>query len=552
MLEALPLLLYVVLLTLLAPPLGRAIWRWCDRQPAAATSKLVGRLGIDCREQTASSYLAALLWFNALGILLLTLVLLGQHLLPGSYADQPPAWSWHLAFNTAVSFVTNSNWQAYSGELQLSPWAQAIGLTLQNFLSAATGLAVLLALLRGISRQNAATVGNFWLDLGRGTVLVLLPLALLLALLLVADGVPQTLSASASALLSDGSSQTIPLGQVASQVAIKQLGTNGGGFYGVNSAFPLENPSSWSNLLECLAILLIPAALVFTLGQASGARRHAWLLYLLQLLWVVAGVALVWWAEAQPDLTLAGLTLNPGHWEGKESRFGIALSSLWSVVTTAASNGSVNAMHDSFSSLGGVVPLFNIMLGGVIFGGIGSGLYGLFLYVLLTAFLAALMIGRSADYLGKRIGAYELKATLFGLLMMPIGVLGCGALAWYLPDAREAITNPGVHGLSQWLYNYSSAAGNNGSAFAGFLADRPVHNLLQALAMLIGRFGVIVPVLLIAGNLAAKPRSSEAVVPTDSLLFAVLLVVVLLVVGGLNFFPAIALGPVAEWLMVYP
>ncbi|WEJ70530.1 potassium-transporting ATPase subunit KdpA [Pseudomonas sp. PSE14] len=525
--------------TFLSPvflPVERAIYRACGIHPED--------------EQDWKSYTVALLAFNLAGLALLFAILMLQGTLPLN-PQHLPGLEWTLAFNTAVSFVTNTNWQAYSGEASLSYLSQMLGLTVQNFVSAAVGLAVLVALARGIARKSTNNLGNFWVDLTRATLYGLIPLCLLLALLLVWQGVPQTFLDYAHALTLQGSDQSIPLGPAASQIAIKQLGTNGGGFFGVNSAHPFENPTIWSNLFEVASIILIPAALVFTFGHYVKDLRQsrAILACMLVLFTLSLGVSL--WAEYQPNPALSALPVEQvAPLEGKESRFGTTASVLWAVTTTSASNGSVNAMHDSLNPLSGMMAMINMMLGEVIFGGVGAGLYGMLLFVLIAVFLAGLMVGRTPEYLGKKLEAREVRLLVATLLVMPVGVLVLGAIAASLPGPAAAVTNPGPHGFSQLLYAYTSGTANNGSAFAGFGANTPFHNLMIALAMLIGRFGYILPVLAIAGSLAAKKATPVGPnsFPTHGLLFVSLLTATILLVGGLNFLPTLVLGPVADHL----
>ncbi|MBV4535327.1 MULTISPECIES: potassium-transporting ATPase subunit KdpA [Pseudomonas] len=502
------------------------------------------------QEQNWKQYTLALLAFNLAGFLLLFTVLLLQGYLPLN-PQQLPGQEWSLAFNTAVSFVTNTNWQAYSGEASVSYLSQMLGLTVQNFVSAATGLAVLVALCRGIARRSSTTLGNFWVDMTRATLYGLLPLCIVLALLLVWQGVPQTFADYAHALTLQGSEQTIPLGPAASQIAIKQLGTNGGGFFGVNSAHPFENPTAWSNLFEVASIILIPVALVFTFGHYVKDLRQSRAILACMLALFLIGGSTALWSEYQPNPAIENAQVQQSApMEGKESRFGTTGSVLWTVTTTAASNGSVNAMHDSLNPLTGMVAMVNMMVGEVIFGGVGAGLYGMLLFVLIAVFLAGLMIGRTPEYLGKKLQAREVQLLVATLLVMPVGVLVLGAIAASLPGPAAAVTNPGAHGFSQLLYAYTSGTANNGSAFAGFGANTIYHNLMIALAMLIGRFGYILPVLALAGSLAAKKSAplGHNSFPTHGPLFTSLLLVTILLVGGLTFLPTLALGPIAEHL----
>lgn len=551
-------LAFFVLVLVPAPFIGRFIHRAMEGERTfltplfAPVERLCYRIaGVDPHsEQDWKTYTVALLLFNAAGLALLFAILMLQGMLPLN-PQKLPGLEWTLAFNTAVSFVANTNWQAYSGEASLSYFSQMVGLGVQNFVSAAVGLCVLVALARGISRRSTDKLGNFWVDLTRGTLYALLPLCLLLALFLVWQGVPQTFLDYVSVHTLAGTDQVVPLGPAASQIAIKQLGTNGGGFFGVNSAHPFENPSAWSNLLEVASIILIPAALVFTFGHYVKDLRQSRALLATMLILFVIGLGVTLYSEFQPNPALAALPIEQsGSLEGKESRFGITASALWAVTTTAASNGSVNAMHDSFSAIGGMIPMFNMMLGEVIFGGVGAGLYGMLLFVLIAVFLAGLMIGRTPEYLGKKLEAREVRLLVATLLVMPVGVLVFCALAVSLPGPAASITNPGAHGFSQALYAYTSGTANNGSAFAGFGANTPFHNIMIGLAMLLGRFGYILPVLAIAGSLAAKQRAPVGgnSFPTHGPLFVTLLTLTILLVGGLTFLPALALGPIAEHL----
>ncbi len=552
------LLAFFVLVLAPAPFLGRYLYRAMEGEKnlfspvLQPVERFIYRLsGIDPRaEQDWKTYTLALLAFTAVCLLVLFAILMLQGSLPLN-PQHLPGLEWTLALNTAISFVTNTNWQAYSGEASLSYFSQMLGLTVQNFVSPAVGLAVLVVFCRGIARKSTHGLGNFWVDVTRATLYGLLPFCLILALLLVWQGVPQTFLDYAHAVTLQGSDQTIPLGPAASQIAIKQLGTNGGGFFGVNSAHPFENPTAWSNLFEVVSIILIPVALLFTFGHYVKDLRQSRALLASMLILFVLGLGVTTYAELQPNPALSALPIEQvGSLEGKESRFGTVASSLWAVTTTAASNGSVNAMHDSLSPIGGMIPMFNIMLGEIIFGGVGAGLYGMLLFVLIAVFLSGLMIGRTPEYLGKKLEAREVRLLVATLLVMPVGVLVFGALAASLPLGAASVSNPGAHGFSQILYAYSSGAGNNGSAFGGFGANTPYHNLMLGLAMLLGRFGYILPVLAIAGSLAAKksaPLGSNSF-PTHGPLFVTLLTLTILLVGGLTFLPALALGPLAEQL----
>lgn len=552
------LLAFFAIVLLPAPWLGRFYYKVMEAQ-RTWLSPVVGPVEQACyrlagvradQEQNWKQYTLALLAFNLAGFLLLFAVLLLQGYLPLN-PQQLPGQEWSLAFNTAVSFVTNTNWQAYSGESSVSYLSQMLGLTVQNFVSAATGLAVLVALCRGIARRSAATLGNFWVDMTRATLYGLLPLCLVLALLLVWQGVPQTFADYAHALTLQGTDQTIPLGPAASQIAIKQLGTNGGGFFGVNAAHPFENPTAWSNLFEVASIILIPAALVFTFGHYVKDLRQSRAILACMLSLFLIGGATALWSEYQPNPALQSAQVQQSApLEGKESRFGTTGSVLWTVTTTAASNGSVNAMHDSLNPLTGMVAMVNMMVGEVIFGGVGAGLYGMLLFVLIAVFLAGLMIGRTPEYLGKKLQAREVQLLVATLLVMPVGVLVLGAIAASLPGPAAAVSNPGAHGFSQLLYAYTSGTANNGSAFAGFGANTVYHNLMIGLAMLVGRFGYILPILALAGSLAAKKSAPQGLnsFPTHGPLFTGLLLVTILLVGGLTFLPTLALGPIAEHL----
>ena len=493
--------------------------------------------------------------------------------LQGSLPFNPeslPAVSPDSSFNTAVIFVTNTNWQGYGGESTMSYLTQMLVLTVQNFLSAGVALAVLVALSRGFARRNSSTIGNFWVDLYRGTIYILLPLSLVLSVVLVSQGVVQTMSSYQEATLLDPTSnvdnqpvliQRIAVGPAASQIAIKQLGTNGGGFFNVNSAHPLENPTPLSNFLQMLSILLIPAALCYTFGELVGDRRQGWTILAAMSAILLPLVIVVYFAEqgGNPALTTLGVdqsmsaTQAGGNMEGKETRFGIVNSALWAVTTTAASNGSVNSMHDSFTPLGGLVPMWLMQLGEVVFGGVGSGLYGMLVFALFAVFIAGLMVGRTPEYLGKKIGAFEIKMAALAILL-PCGAVLIGTACAVLSEQGKAtIFNPGPHGFSEVLYAFSSASNNNGSAFAGLGANTPFYNGVLGVAMLIGRFGVILPVLGIAGSLAAKKAIpvGPGTLPTHTPLFVVLLVTVVIVIGALSFFPALALGPVVEHLMLH-
>lgn len=545
---------FVLLVLLPAPLLGNYLYRVFEGQChwlAPVERATLFCCGTDGREQDWKSYTLSLLAFNGAGFGLLFLILMAQGLLPLN-PQQLPGLNWQLAFNTAVSFMTNTNWQAYSGEASLSYFSQMVGLTTQNFVSAATGAAVAVAMFRGIARQQTTHLGNFWLDLVRFCLYVLLPMSLILALLLVWQGVPQSLSAYLPFHTLEGQEQLLPLGPAASQIAIKQLGSNGGGFFGINSAHPFENPTALSNWLEMVALLTLAAAMVFTLGRYVKDMAHSRAIVIAMTIMLALGLFVSITQEMKLDPALTHLASEAGNWEGKESRFGPVLSSIWEVATTAASNGSVNSMHDSFAPLSGMVAMINMLLGEVVFGGVGAGIYGMMLFVLLTVFLCGLMVGRTPTYLGKRLGITEMKWVVASMLVMPVGVLVIGGVTLLMPDAATIIGHDGPHGLSRLIYAYASAAGNNGSAFAGFAAGDNWQCVAIGLAMLLGRFGYIIPIMAIAGQLARAPRQeiSEGDFPIRGPLFITLLIITVLLIGGLSFLPVLALGPVAEHLML--
>ncbi|KFL26958.1 ATPase [Devosia sp. 17-2-E-8] len=495
-----------------------------------------------------SAYALSLLAFNAAGFLLLFLILKFQDLLPFNPAGFPglPA---DLAFNTTVSYITNTNWQSYGGESTLSNFSQMAGLTTQNFLSAATGMAVAAAVARGLAARQIKAIGNFWVDMVRSTLYVLLPLAIILAIVLVWTGVPQILDASVSATTLEGASQSISVGPVASQLAIKQLGTNGGGFFNANSAHPLENPTALSNLLTMIGIFVVSVAFPFTFGRMVNDKRQGRALFAAMGVMLALGFVGIYAAEKAGNPLLAGIVqADAGNMEGKEVRFGVVNSALWAEATTAASNGSVNAMHDSFTPLGGMIAMVNMALGEVVFGGVGVGLTGMLLMVIITLFLAGLMVGRTPEYLGKKIEAREVKLAALTLMIMPLGVLVFSALAILVGTGQSSVQDAGPHGLSELVYAYVSATANNGSAFAGFTANVTWHNTFLGIAMLIGRYGYIIPVLAIAGSMATKKiaPASAGTFPTHGALFVGLLVASILIVGALTFLPVLALGPIAE------
>jgi K+-transporting ATPase ATPase A chain len=569
-------IVFLSILILSAKPLGIYIARVFEGKPVVLNKwflpieRLIYRLcGINPEEEmTWKTYAFAMMAFNIIGLLTVYLLQRFQHFLPLN-PMRMSAVSADSAFNTAVSFATNTNWQGYAGETTMSYLTQMLGLTVQNFVSAATGIAILIALIRGFIRCEAKDIGNFWVDLVRATLYILLPLAILLAVALVWQGVVQTFKPAQVIELvqpltgSDGklvTTQVLPLGPAASQVAIKQLGTNGGGFFNVNSAHPFENPTTLSNLLEVVAILLISAALCYTFGYMVKDRRQGWALLIAMLiifvpcLWVCIQIE----QEGNPVFADLGIdqsasTLQPGgNMEGKESRFGIVNSAIWATATTAASNGSVNSMHDSFMPLGGLIPMWLMQLGEVVFGGVGSGLYGMIAFVILAVFVAGLMVGRTPEYLGKKIEAYEMKMATLMVLIPPMIVLLGTAIAVVTPAAKATIFNPRVHGFSEVLYAFSSAGNNNGSAFAGLGANTPFYNIALGLAMFFGRYWLAIPILAIAGSLAKKKSIPESAgtLPTHTPLFICFLVSIVLLVGALTFFPALALGPIVEHLML--
>ena len=506
--------------------------------------------GIDeAQEQSWVSYLVAMVFLHVGGFLILYLLLRLQNLLPFNPAGQG-AVAPDLAFNTSASFITNTNWQNYGGESTLSYLSQMLGLTHQNFLSAATGIALAVALIRGFARASSKTVGSFWVDLTRATLYVLLPVCVPYTLYLVWTGVPQTLGAYVDATTLEGAKQTIALGPVASQVAIKMLGTNGGGFFNANAAHPFENPTAVCNFVQMISIFALGAGLTNVFGRMVGDQRQGWAILGAMGVLFVAGVAVVYGAEAAGNPLLHALGLGGGNMEGKEVRFGIAASALFATVTTAASCGAVNAMHDSLTALGGMVPLINMQLGEVIVGGVGAGLYGMLIFVVVAIFVAGLMVGRTPEYLGKKIEAREVKMAMLGILILPLVMLGFTALAVVLPAAVGQTGNPGPHGFSEVLYAYTSAAANNGSAFGGLSGNTLFFNTTLGIGMLFGRFFIHIPALAIAGSLAAKKRvpPSAGTFPTHGGLFVGLLVGVIVIIGGLTFFPALALGPIAEHL----
>lgn len=550
---------FVALTALMARPFGAWLFdvyegrRTFAHHAFGPLERLLYRAGgVDpTREQSWRGYAVALLLFNVAGILLLYALQRLQGVLPLNPQgfDGVPG---PVAFNSAASFVTNTNWQSYGGETTMSHLVQMMGLTVQNFVSAATGIAVAFALIRGFARREAAGIGNFWADLTRITLYILLPACILYALVLIALGVPQTLAGSVVATTVEGAQQTIALGPVASQEAIKMLGTNGGGFFNANSAHPFENPNDISNFLQMLSIFALGAGLTWTFGKAVGDTRQGWAILAAMLILFTAGVSIAYVAEAggNPLHHALGVDSSGGNMEGKETRFGVAASVLFAAVTTAASCGAVNAMHDSFTAIGGFVPLFNMQLGEIIVVGVGAGLYGILLYCILAIFVAGLMVGRTPEYVGKKIEAREVELAVLAIAVLPLMILGGTALATVLPQGLEGFQESGPHGFTEALYAYSSAAANNGSAFAGLTASNPFWAGTLAFAMFVGRFFIILPVLAIAGSLAAKqavPPSSGSF-PTTGLLWIGLLAGLILVLGGLTFLPSLALGPGADHL----
>jgi K+-transporting ATPase ATPase A chain len=503
----------------------------------------------ESEEQHWTAYAAALLFFNLAGFLVLYFLQRFQGGLPFNPAGMTAVGP-ELAFNTAASFMTNTNWQNYGGESTMSYLVQMAGLTVQNFVSAATGMAIAVALIRGFARASGKSIGNFWVDMTRSTLYVLLPICIVLTIAYVALGVPQTLGAYVNATTLEGAQQTIAVGPVASQLAIKMLGTNGGGFFNANSAHPFENPDAISNLIQMVSIFAIGAAMTNVFGRMVGNQRQGWAIFATMGVLFVVGVAVCYWAEAAGNPLIQALGLDGGNMEGKETRFGIALSALFAVITTAASCGAVNAMHGSFTALGGLIPLINMELGEVIVGGVGAGLYGILMFVVLAVFVAGLMVGRTPEYLGKKIEAKEVKMAMLAILCLPLAMLVFTAIAVVLPTGVASMGTGGPHGFSEVLYAYTSGAANNGSAFGGLTGNTPWYNITIGIAMLMGRFLVIIPALAIAGSLVAKKTvpASAGTFPTDGTLFVGLLVGVILIVGGLTFFPALAVGPIVEHL----
>ena len=553
--EIIQLVFYIVVLTALAPMLGGFFAKVLKGERNFLTP-VFGKVESaiykfskinPSEEMDWKVYTFALMAFNLFGIIFLVVIQLLQSYLPLNPQGLPNV-EITLAINTAVSFVTNTNWQSYGGENTLGYFVQMIGLAVQNFVSAATAIAVLLVLIRALKTRKGSTLGNFWVDLTRSTVYILLPLAIIWALVLVSQGVVQTFSSYKEVTMLEGAKQVIPLGPAASQIAIKMLGTNGGGFFNVNSAFPFENSTPVSNFIQVLGILLISASLVFTFGRMIGSKKHAWVIYGVMLFLFVVGLSVSVYSEysTNPIFHTSGLM------EGKEVRFGVANSVLWSTATTSASNGSVNAMHSSLSPLAGMIAIFNMEIGEIIFGGNGCGLYGMLLFVFLTVFIAGLMIGRTPEYLGKKIESREVKWSIIAILLPSACILLFSAIAMKTTAGLSSLANAGPHGYSEILYAFSSAAGNNGSAFAGLNANTVFWNLMLALTMFVGRFGVLIPVMIIAGSLVKKniTPTSSGTLSTENLLFGILLIGVILIVGALTFFPALSFGPILEHLLM--
>jgi K+-transporting ATPase ATPase A chain len=548
-------LVFTGLLIALTKPFGMALFAimegrrtWLHSVLGPVEKGFYAASGIDPNaEQNWRRFGIHMLLFNFAGLMFTYAILRLQAVLPLNplgYAGLPP----HLAWNTAVSFTTNTNWQSYSGESTMSEFSQMVGLTIHNFTSAATGIALAFALIRGFARKETSNLGNFWADLTRITLYILLPACFVYAVILLASGVPQTFDGSVVANTLEGAKQTIVLGPVASQEAIKMVGTNGGGIFNGNSAHPFENPNAFTNLLQMLSIFSIGAGLTWTFGKAVGNSKQGWAIFTAMLVLFLAGTTAIYAAEASGNPIHHALGIAGGNMEGKEVRFGIAASSLFANVTTDASCGAVNAMHDSFTALGGLVPIFNMQLGEIIFGGVGAGLYGMLLFVILSVFVAGLMVGRTPEYVGKKIDGKEVKLAVLAIAVLPLIILGFTGIAAISKAGLAGIENPGPHGFSEMLYAFTSAVANNGSAFAGLTASTPFYDGLLGVAMWLGRFFVIVPMLAIAGSLASKrivPPSAGSF-PTTGLLWIALLIGVILILGGLTFLPSLALGPIAD------
>jgi K+-transporting ATPase ATPase A chain len=550
-------LLYCAIIVALVKPLGWYMTRVFNGErtflspilrPVEAGLYWIGGVD-DRREQHWLTYTVAMLLFHVGGFLIIYAVMRLQAVLPFNPAEQS-AVAPDLSFNTAISFITNTNWQNYGGESTLSYLVQMLGLTHQNFLSAATGIALAVALIRGFSRSSMRTIGNFWVDVTRCTLYVLLPICVVYTLFLVWQGMPQTLGAYVDATTLEGAKQTIAVGPVASQVAIKMLGTNGGGFFNANAAHPFENPTALSNFVQMISIFSLGAALTNVFGRMVGNQRQGWAILAVMGVLFISGVIVTYWAEANGTTALQALGLTGGNMEGKEVRFGIVASSLFAVITTAASCGAVNAMHDSFTALGGMIPLINIQFGEIIVGGVGAGLYGMLIFVIISIFVAGLMVGRTPEYVGKKIEAREVKMAMLAILVLPLMYLGWTSVAVVLPSAVASMANAGPHGFTEVLYAYTSSTGNNGSAFAGLTGNTFFYNVTLASSMFVGRFFMIVPAMALAGSLAGKKSipPSAGTLPTTGGLFVGLVVGVVLIIGGLTFFPALALGPIVEYL----
>ncbi|MFZ1149917.1 MAG: potassium-transporting ATPase subunit KdpA [Xanthobacteraceae bacterium] len=550
-------LLYCAIIVAITPVLGAYMTRVFNGQRTFLTPVLrpvelaiYKVAGIDERhEQHAVTYTVGMLLFHVGGLFIIYALMRLQAFLPFNPAEQS-AVSEDLSFNTAVSFITNTNWQNYGGESTLSYLVQMLGLTHQNYLSAATGIVLALALIRGFARHSVRTVGSFWVDVTRCTLYILLPICIPYALFLVWQGIPQTLGPYVDATTLEGAKQTIAVGPVASQIAIKMLGTNGGGFFNANAAHPFENPTALSNYVQIISIFALGAALTNVFGRMVGNQKQGWAVLAVMGVLFIAGVIACYAAEAHGNDALNTLSLTGGNMEGKEVRFGIIASSLFAVITTDASCGAVNAMHDSFTALGGMIPLINIQLGEIIVGGVGSGMYGMLLFVIISIFVAGLMVGRTPEYVGKKIEAKEVKMAMLAILILPLMYLGWTAVAMLVPSAVASMNNPGPHGFTEVLYAYTSQDGNNGSAFAGLNGNTLFYNLSGAMAMAVGRFWMIIPTMIIAGSLASKKLvpASAGTFPTTGGLFVGLVVGVIVIIGGLTFFPALALGPIVEQL----
>jgi potassium-transporting ATPase potassium-binding subunit len=550
-------LLYCAIVVALVKPLGAYMTHvfngertWLSPVLRPVERAIYWAGGVDeKREQGWLMYAVGMLLFHVGGFLILYALMRFQGLLPFNPADMS-AVAPDLSFNTAVSFITNTNWQNYGGESTMSYLVQMLGLTHQNYLSAATGIVLAMALIRGFARASARTVGNFWVDITRCTLYILMPICIVYALFLLWQGMPQTLGPYVEATTLEGAKQTIAVGPVASQIAIKMLGTNGGGFFNANAAHPFENPTALSNFVQMISIFAIGAALTNVFGRMVGNQRQGWAILSAMGVLFIAGVIVCYWAEAHGNDAFTAMGLTGGNMEGKEVRLGIVASALFAVVTTAASCGAVNAMHDSFTALGGMIPLINIQLGEVIIGGVGAGMYGMLLFVIISIFVAGLMVGRTPEYVGKKIEAKEVKMAMLAILILPRMYLGWTAVAMLVPSAVASMANPGPHGFTEVLYAYTSADGNNGSAFAGLSGNTLFYNITLAIAMLVGRFWMIIPAMAIAGSLAGKKivPPSAGTFPTTGGLFVGLVVGVIVIVGGLTFFPALALGPIVEQL----